>query len=216
MVHVMSEVQKSEPFVYWADCADPDQSAMCWHKEDALTQINDHGGTLYELSHTSELDAQRLRADTAEAELAECKRKHLRSCQIAIGKSQLAKERHAQLIEAEEIRASWQNGYDVKCQNILLLTLANRELRTLLQRVIDSSVLSFEADAPEELESLEVDICSALSTASPATIKPVASSHPGCDRCGCSTVEHCDEIGCGFLGSGNGEPATINQQGEEA
>jgi hypothetical protein len=31
-------------------------------------------------------------------------------------------------------------------------------------------------------------------------------THPGCSRCGCSTVEHCDEIGCGFLGSGNGEP----------
>lgn len=31
----------------------------------------------------------------------ELKRKHLRSCQIAIGKSQLAKERHAQLISAQ-------------------------------------------------------------------------------------------------------------------
>ncbi len=116
-------------------------------------------------------DAQRLRANTAEAEIAECKRRHLRSCQIAIGKSQLAKERHAQLIEAEEIRASWQNGYDVKCQNILLLTLANLELRALLQRVIDSSVLSFEADAPEELESLEADICAALKP------NPEAESH---------------------------------------
>ena len=65
----MDDVKKSEPFVYWADCADPDQSAMYWHKEDALTQLNDHGGTLYELSHTSELHAQRLRADTAEAEV---------------------------------------------------------------------------------------------------------------------------------------------------
>lgn len=35
----------------------------------------------------------------------------------------------------------------------------------LLQRVIDSSVLSFEQDAPEELESLEADICGALKPA---------------------------------------------------
>lgn len=54
---MMSDIKKSVPFVFWADCEDPDQSSMCWHKEDALTQVNDHGGTLYELSHTSELDA---------------------------------------------------------------------------------------------------------------------------------------------------------------
>jgi uncharacterized coiled-coil protein SlyX len=45
--------------------------------------------------------------------------------------------------------------------------LANAERRNaaisdLLQRVVDSSVLSFEQDAPEELESLEADICAAL------------------------------------------------------
>jgi len=44
-------------------------------------------------------------------------------------------------------------------------------LRALLQRVVDSSVLSFEADAPEELESLEVDICAALNP------NPEAESH---------------------------------------
>lgn len=35
-------------------------------------------------------------------ELADRKRKHLRSCSIAIGKSQLAKERHAELIQLRE------------------------------------------------------------------------------------------------------------------
>jgi hypothetical protein len=38
----------------------------------------------------------------------------------------------------------------------------NAALVELLQRVVDSSVLSFEQDAPEELESLEADICAAL------------------------------------------------------
>jgi chromosome segregation ATPase len=41
----------------------------------------------------------------------------------------------------------------------------------LLQRVLDSSVLSFEQDAPEELESLEADICAALNP------NPEAASH---------------------------------------
>jgi len=38
-------------------------------------------------------------------------------------------------------------------------------LEGLLRRVVDSSVLSFEQDAPEELESLEADICAALKPA---------------------------------------------------
>lgn len=37
-------------------------------------------------------------------------------------------------------------------------------LEGLLHRVVDSSVLSFEQDAPEALESLEADICAALKT----------------------------------------------------
>jgi predicted nucleic acid-binding Zn-ribbon protein len=53
----MSDVKKVVPFVYWADCEDPDQSSMCWHREDALTQVNDHGGTVHELSHTKDLAA---------------------------------------------------------------------------------------------------------------------------------------------------------------
>lgn len=35
-------------------------------------------------------------------------------------------------------------------------------LEGLLRRVVESSVLSFEQDAPEALESLEADICAAL------------------------------------------------------
>ena len=27
-----------------------------------------------------------------------------------------------------------------------------------------------------------------------------------CERCGCSTVETCDDRGCGYLGAGNGAP----------
>jgi hypothetical protein len=38
----------------------------------------------------------------------------------------------------------------------------NAALTALLQRVVDSSVLSFEQDAPEDLESLEADICAAI------------------------------------------------------
>jgi hypothetical protein len=38
-------------------------------------------------------------------------------------------------------------------------------LAGLLRRVVASSVLSFERDAPEELEGLEVDICAALKPA---------------------------------------------------
>jgi hypothetical protein len=46
----------------------------------------------------------------------------------------------------------------------------------------------------------------------PAPGKTNTMAHMGCDRCGCSTVEHCDEIGCGYLGAGNGEPGTESYQ----
>ena len=50
-----------------------------------------------------------------------------------------------------------------------------RELEGLLRRVVDCSVLSFEKDAPEELESLEADICAALKPAE------VRCNIPACD-----------------------------------
>lgn len=63
-----------------------------------------------------------------------------------------------ELYQAKEARdAEMLNG--VRTQQ--RLTVAER----LLQRVIDSSVLSFEQDAPEELESLEADICASLNPA---------------------------------------------------
>lgn len=37
-----------------------------------------------------------------------------------------------------------------------------------------------------------------------AALKPAEAAK--CARCECSTVEACDERGCGFLGSGNGAP----------
>jgi len=46
---------------------------------------------------------------------------------------------------------------------------------------------------PEDLEALRA-----------ALAEPVPPAR--CSRCGCSTVKNCDEIGCGFLGAGNGEP----------
>lgn len=37
-----------------------------------------------------------------------------------------------------------------------------------------------------------------------AALKPAEPAK--CERCGCSTVENCDERGCGYLGAGNGAP----------
>ena len=37
-----------------------------------------------------------------------------------------------------------------------------------------------------------------------AALKPADTAK--CERCGCSTVETCDERGCGYLGAGNGAP----------
>lgn len=102
-------------------------------------------------------DAQRLRADTAEAE-----REALRS------------ERNKADLRASRLKVDNEN-YDR-----LLTRKSNQchaaeqriaELTALLQRVVDSSALSFEADAPEDLESLEVDICAALNP------NPEAESH---------------------------------------
>jgi hypothetical protein len=67
-----------------------------WCEDDVWTQCECGCSSV---RYTLESDAQSELA-ALRVELAERKRKHLRSCQIAIGKSQLAKERHAQLIEA--------------------------------------------------------------------------------------------------------------------
>lgn len=58
----------------------------------------------------------------------------------------------------------------------------------LLQRVIDSSVLSFEQDAPEELESLEADICGALK---PAADVPGSTCNQIREESGLSTTKPC-------------------------
>ena len=77
----------------------------------------------------------------------------------------------------------WPDGHWVKsedfdrvsAENLALqqrLTVQDQrvdDLVELLQRVLDSSVLSFEMDAPEPLENLEADICAALKT----TVEPV-------------------------------------------
>ena len=55
------------------------------------------------------------------------------------------------------------------CELKQRLTVAEK----LLQRVIDSSVLSFEQDTPEELESLEADICAALKPAAEEYTSPL-------------------------------------------
>lgn len=51
-------------------------------------------------------------------------------------------------------------------------------LEGLLQRVVHASVLSFESGAPEQLESLEVDICAALK---PDEGGGKSCACPGCD-----------------------------------
>ena len=51
---------------------------------------------------------------------------------------------------------------------------------------------------PSEAESKRIDdLCD-------AALKPADTAK--CERCGCSTVETCDERGCGYLGAGNGAP----------
>jgi hypothetical protein len=46
---------------------------------------------------SADFDRVTAERDAALAHLADCKAKHLKSCQLAIGKSQLAKQRHAEV-----------------------------------------------------------------------------------------------------------------------
>lgn len=55
----------------------------------------------------------------------------------------------------------------IAVEDVLLLQKRADVLEGLLRRVVESSVLSFEQDAPEALESLETDICAALKPAEP-------------------------------------------------
>lgn len=75
--------------------------------------------------------------------------------------SQLAALREELLRLEEEYDTLEHSNITIK-QCLTAAEQRNANLTALLQRVVDSSVLSFEQDAPEELESLEVDICAAL------------------------------------------------------
>lgn len=75
------------------------------------------------------------------------------------------------MAEGGKARDSYVSGADfdrVTAENLALqqrLTVQDQredDFKQLLQRVLDSSVLSFEMDAPEVLETLEADICAAL------------------------------------------------------
>ncbi|PUB43181.1 hypothetical protein [Pseudomonas sp. GV047] len=57
-------------------------------------------------------------------------------------------------------------------------------LEGLLRRVVESSVLSFEQDAPESLESLEADICAALKPATAGDCHHGYTSILECPECG--------------------------------
>ncbi|MDO9344877.1 MAG: hypothetical protein Q7T99_15465 [Pseudomonas sp.] len=66
----------------------------------------------------------------------------------------------------------------IAVEDVLLLQKRVDVLEGLLRRVVHASVLSFESGAPEQLESLEVDICAALKPDEGGG-KPCAC--PGCD-----------------------------------
>ncbi|NVZ73775.1 hypothetical protein HX859_02655 [Pseudomonas gingeri] len=57
-------------------------------------------------------------------------------------------------------------------------------LEGLLRRVVDSSALSFEQDSPEELESLEADICAALKPSTAGDCHHGYASILECPECG--------------------------------
>lgn len=125
-----------------------------------------------------ELDAQRLRADTAERGLANCKLAlDAQTHNYGVTNLRLiAAERRADKAEAEAARKDQVIEDMVESNSDMTTCLAAAEqsiakMTALLQRVVDSSVLSFEADAPEDLESLEVHICAALNP------NPEAESH---------------------------------------
>ncbi|KPB87065.1 Uncharacterized protein AC504_2431 [Pseudomonas syringae pv. maculicola] len=73
--------------------------------------------------------------------------------------------------------------------SIVMLKSERDQLEALLFRVIDSSVLAFEQDGPEELQSLEADICAALSK--PAGSEPDVEPPEATGDC------HDDDLGDG-------------------
>lgn len=121
-------------------------------------------------------DAQRLRADTAEAEasglrlqlggmeidLDECDGERHRLRDKLAAAEQRATELAAGVQASVEVIRGLHDQIEELKQRNTAAEQRIEEITALLQRVVDSSVLSFEADAPEELESLEADICAAL------------------------------------------------------
>ncbi|MBA5617478.1 hypothetical protein [Pseudomonas aeruginosa] len=54
----VAELEKQEPFYYFADCDDPDYSHLFNTRSDALTQVADHGGRVVELFRLPVAQAQ--------------------------------------------------------------------------------------------------------------------------------------------------------------
>ncbi|MGI0706839.1 hypothetical protein ACRCPD_01730 [Pseudomonas aeruginosa] len=54
----VADIEKQEPFYYFADCDDPDYSHLFNTRSDALTQVADHGGRVVELFRLPVAQAQ--------------------------------------------------------------------------------------------------------------------------------------------------------------
>lgn len=105
------------------------------------------------------------------------------------------------------LESSYIEGYGVKIAGDVESTSPQAQDNTVERRVEDRRMSSGEKILRTQLYQAQSKICELEEEIKSIKSAPVPpQTHTGCDRCGCSTVEYCDEIGCGFLGAGNGEP----------
>jgi hypothetical protein len=116
-----------------------------------------------------------------------------------------AEQLQQRLTAADERADRLESGLKWESERNALLLASLTEAEDML------SVTSLEAGQRMELlEELlrdalnQRELSITISRRIEAALKPAERAK--CERCGCSTVETCDDLGCGYLGAGNGAP----------
>ena len=109
----------------------------------------------------------------------------------------------------EHVESHLENQADIlriRCDSLQALLTAADERADVMAQALHalSALIGLPINGPQASQDELLTIIWEALGEEDAALKPAESAK--CARCECSTVEACDERGCGFLGSGNGAP----------
>ncbi|AEO73817.1 TPA: hypothetical protein ONA42_001205 [Pseudomonas aeruginosa] len=99
----VSELEKQEPFYYFADCDDSDYSHLFNTRSDALTQVADHGGSVVELFRLPVAQAQHSVPDSYRLIRLE----HFAAIKAQLNPEQVDAYRGRNIYDEDKVYANW-------------------------------------------------------------------------------------------------------------